>query len=290
MNVLITGKNSYIGNHIKAHLENSGHRADIADTFDNKWKETDFSIYDAIVHVAAIVHDNAKNASEELFEKVNTKLPIEIAECAKENGVGQFVFLSTMGVYGQGKSLNYDKGIISSNSKLSPISPYGKSKLDAEIKLNEMADDNFKVAIVRPPNVYGHGCNGNYIRLFKKLSDILMICPDAYTNIRQSMIYIDNLSELVKLIIEENSTGVFLPQDNYAPNTVELITIIRKLHGKKTIKSKFLGLALKLFKKVPIVTKIYGGVSYDMNVSDCFNSRYKIVPFEKGIELTYINK
>jgi len=101
------------------------------------------------------------------------------------------------------------------------------------------------------------------------------------------MIYIDNLSELIKLIISEQSDGVFIPQDEYAPNTVELITAIRNISGKKTIKSQVLGLFIRLLSCLPIVKKLYGGVMYDMSLSDCFESRYRIVPFEKGIELTY---
>ncbi|MBR4030896.1 MAG: NAD-dependent epimerase/dehydratase family protein [Clostridia bacterium] len=289
MNILVTGKDSYIGDHFKAHMENAGHTVHVVDTLNDMWEKTDFSIYDTVVHVAAIVHDNAKTASPQLFEKVNTLLPVRIATLAKNSGVKQFVFISTMGVYGIDKTLNYENGIIASDTPLSPKSLYGKSKLEAEHQLNTMSDNNFKVAIVRPPNVYGHGCNGNYIRLFEKLSYLMPICPQVYTNIRQSMIYIDNLSELIKLIIEECSAGVFLPQDDYAPNTVELITLIRSLHGKKTIKSNFLGFILKFFSKISIIKKVYGGVKYDMSVSDCFESRYVIIPFEKGIELTYLS-
>lgn len=287
MNVLITGKDSYIGNSLKKHLENSGYNVDVADTFDNNWKIFDFSKYNAVVHVAAIVHDNAKHASMELFDKVNKDLPTEIANFAKESGVKQFVFLSTMGVYGVEKSLKYEQSVITEHTQTSPKSPYGKSKLDAEILLKKMSDENFKVSVVRPPNVYGFGCKGNYISIFENISRLLFICPKAYTNIRQSMIYIDNLSELIKLIISEQSDGVFMPQDEYAPNTVELITAIRNISGKKTIKSQVLGLFIRLLSCLPIVKKLYGGVMYDMSLSDCFESRYRIVPFEKGIELTY---
>lgn len=290
MKVLVTGKDSYIGDHIKLHMEKSGHRVDIADTFDYKWKEFDFSIYDAVVHVAAIVHQNAKIASSELFEKVNTILPLEIAQYAKANGVGQFVFISTMGVYGVDKSLNKKQGIITESTPLLPEELYGKSKLEAEIRLKELEEDSFKVAIVRPPSVYGYECRGNYISLFKKIADLMIVCPEAYTEIRQSMIYIDNLSELIKLIIEEKSGGVFMPQDEYAPNTVELITIIRGLYEKNTIKSKLLGLMVKLFSRISIVKKLYGGVMYSMSLSDCFESRYRIVSFKEGIEMTYKRK
>jgi len=144
MNVLITGKDSYIGNSLKKHLENSGYNVEVADTYDNIWKETDFSKYDSVVHVAAIVHDNAKQASIELFEKVNTVLPTEIAKVAKNSGVKQFVFLSTMGVYGVDKSLKHEQSVITEHTQTSPKSPYGKSKLDAEILLKKCQTKTLK--------------------------------------------------------------------------------------------------------------------------------------------------
>ena len=77
--------------------------------------------------------------------------------------------------------------------------------------------------------------------MLKKLSDAMFICPYAYAETRQSMLYIDNLSELIKLIIENSSSGVFMPQDDVAPNMVELVASIRAISGKKTRYSKLLG-------------------------------------------------
>ena len=63
MNVLIVGKNSYIGAKTKAHLEQYGHAVHEADTVSDEWQTIDYSGYDAVVHVAAIVHEDAKTAS-----------------------------------------------------------------------------------------------------------------------------------------------------------------------------------------------------------------------------------
>ena len=84
MNILITGKDSYIGLHIKEYLESYGHSVYEVDTISDEWKNTDYTLYDSVIHVAAIVHDNSKTASNELFRKVNTELPYEIATLAKK--------------------------------------------------------------------------------------------------------------------------------------------------------------------------------------------------------------
>ena len=287
MTVLITGKNSYIGEHIRSHLEKHGHRVDEADTVSDEWKELDLSRYDSIVHVAAIVHDNAKTASEDVFEKVNVELPLTIAAAAKQAGVKHFVFLSTMAVFGTDKSLAADKCVITADTPLSPVTPYGKTKAKAEARLHTLEGADFRIAVVRPPNVYGPGCRGNYIPLLKKLSSLMRLCPACFTAIRQSMLYIDNLSELCRLIIETNANGIHMPQDDVIPNTVELMTAIRAVRRQKTSASKFLGALVRLVKFVPIVRKIYGGVYYELALSDAFDNRYRLVSFEEGIAKTY---
>ena len=173
MRVLIIGKRSYIGSNIKCRLEKHGYFADEADAESDEWKTVDYSAYDSVVHVAAIVHQNAKSADEMLFSRVNTELPVEVARLAKSQGVPQFVFLSTMGVYGKDKSLKESDSIIYDSTPEKAKSGYGGSKLKAEKLLKTLETENFNVAVVRPLNVYGPGCKGNYIPLFKKLSFLL---------------------------------------------------------------------------------------------------------------------
>lgn len=287
MRVLVTGKGSYIGEHIKAHLESFGFSVDEVDTISDDWEKICYSQYDSIIHVAAIVHNNAKKASEELFYKVNTELPVCIAKIAKNSGVKQFIFLSTMGVYGREKTLSTTESVIEDNTPLKAVGMYGKSKLEAEERLKELEDDNFRIAIVRPPNVYGPGCRGNYIQLFKKLALKLYFCPYAFTNIRQSMLYIDNLSELIHLIVLNGSNGVFLPQDDAIPSTVDIIRIIRESFGKRTHYSRILGLFVMACKSLPLIKKIYGGIQYDMKSSNCFDKKYQIISFSQGMKHTY---
>ena len=287
MRVLIIGKRSYIGENIKRHLEKHGFFADEVDAENDEWKTVDYSAYDSVVHVAAIVHQNAKTADEALFNRVNTELPVEVAKRAKSGGVSQFVFLSTMGVYGKNKSLKESDVIINAGTPENETSGYGGSKLRAEKILKTLETGSFKVAVVRPPNVYGPGCKGNYIPLFKKLALLSWVFPFAFSDICQSMIYIDNLCELIRLIIEKKVGGLYLPQDDCAPSTVYLVHQIREIFGKKTHDSRVLGAAVRLFGGLQIVKKIYGGIQYDYSVSGCFDNKYQIVSFTDGLYATY---
>ena len=103
--VLITGAGSYIGTSFDAWNEEHGPLFTI-DTLDMKtdaWRDYDFHGYDAVFHVAGIAHADVGNATEEqkaLYYKVNTDLTIACAEKAKADGVGQFLLMSSMIVYG----------------------------------------------------------------------------------------------------------------------------------------------------------------------------------------------
>ena len=283
MNILIIGKNSYIGNHIDEWLSNHGHEVAQLDVLADEWKTYDYSPYDAIVHVAGIVHQ--PNCQDwELYKRVNTDMPIAIATMAKKAGVKQYVFFSTMGVYGVGKRLM--PNIVDETTPLAPKGMYGKSKLMAEEGLCELQDETFKVAFVRPPSVYGKGCRGGYITGFTSIARRLPVIPCAYENVKQSFIYIDNLSELVRLAIEEHLYGVLCPQDDKAVSANELLQVIADGIGKKLVESKVLGIFVRLFHFLPIVKKAYGGIEYSKKLSTIKDVNYIVVPFDEGMRRT----
>ena len=283
MKILIIGKNSYIGNHIDEWLSKHGHQVTQLDVLTDKWKTFDYSPYDTIVHVAGIVHQpNCQDWS--LYKRVNTDMPIAIATMAKKGGVKQYVFFSTMGVYGIGKRLK--PTIVDENTPLAPAGMYGKSKLMAEEGLRELQDKAFKVAFVRPPSVYGKGCRGGYISGFTSIARRLPVIPRAYENVKQSFIYIDNLSELVRLVIEKNKAGVFCPQDDKAVSANELLRVIANGIGRKYRSSWLLGLGVRLLHFIPLVNKAYGGVEYAKALSDIEGMDYVVVPFEEGMRRT----
>ena len=135
--VLITGANSYIGtsfeNWIKANC-----RDVITKTIDlrkDSWQEESFSGYDAVFHVAGIAHADVGGASEEqkaLYYQVNTELTARCAEKAKTDGVGQFIFMSSMIVYGESAGIGTAR-MITRDTAAVPANFYGDSKLKAEL-------------------------------------------------------------------------------------------------------------------------------------------------------------
>ena len=133
---------------------------------------------------------------EDLYYRVNRDLAIEVAKKAKAEGVKQFVFMSSIIVYGDSSS---NRRVITRETVPTPSNDYGRSKLQAEQGITPLESDSFKVVILRSPMVYGKGSKGNYSKL-AKLAKKLSIFPDIDNE--RSMIHIDNLCEFVRLMID----------------------------------------------------------------------------------------
>lgn len=256
--VLITGVHSYIGESLKKSLQNSYTNYDV-DTISvrtSEWKAIDFSKYDVIVHAAAVVH--SKQQISNLYYEINRDLTVAIAKKAKMRGVHQFLFISSMAVYG------LDEGVITDKTVPNPKNDYGKSKLEAEKILEKMKSSNFIVSIVRPPMIYGKGAKGNYNAL-RKISLMLPIIPKIENE--RSMLYINNFVMQLENIIAQSLGGTFYPQNSEYVMTSNLMQEIRMAHSKKTKKSIILGWCVKLTKKIPgpigvKVTKAFGTLRY----------------------------
>lgn len=285
MNILIIGKNSYIGNHIDQWLKLYHHQVEQLDVLSDEWKSFDYSKYDVIIHVAGIVH-RPDCKDWELYKRVNADMPISIATMAKQQGVRHYVYFSTMGVFQSGKKLK--PSVIDKNTPLlkDENSMYGRSKLMAEEGLALLQDESFSVSYVRPPSVYGKGCRGGYITGFTKIVKLLPVVPKAYSEARQSFVYIDNLAECVRLIVENRLTGVFCPQDDVIPNANELFKAIADGIGKRYADSRLLGLCMQLVSWIPLVKKAYGGIEYARELSDIEGYDYVVVPFKEGMRRT----
>lgn len=256
--ILITGANSYIGVSFENYINKNyseGYSVDTVDMIDGSWREKDFSLYDAVFHVAGIAHRKETAENEELYYKVNRDLAAETAQKAKDAGVGQFLFLSSMSVYG------VESGVITKDTEPQPKSHYGKSKWQAEEMIGALQSDSFDVALIRPPMVYGKNCKGNFQTIVKIVRKF-PVFPKVKN--RRSMIYIDTLCEHVKAYIDEGASGVLLPQNAEYLNTSEMAKAIAEALGKKIYLSRLLGLAVKLMVPfVSVAKKAFGSLVYE---------------------------
>lgn len=283
--ILITGANSYIGTSFEQYMKKyEGYQIDTLDMKDENWKSYDFSNYDVVFHVAGIAHADVGHVSEEtkkLYYKINTDLTIETAKKAKESKVKQFIYMSSIIVYGESAPYGKTK-VITKDTKPSPANFYGDSKLQADIGLQELSDDKFKVCILRPPMIYGPGSKGNY-PLLSKLAKKLPIFPDIKNE--RSMLFVGNLCFFIKQCIDGLYEGIYFPQNAEYVSTSQMVKEIAKENGKTIKLTKVLNPFVLLASHIPgkiqnLCNKAFGSITYD---TDCTIDYFT---YKKTIKLT----
>lgn len=251
--ILIVGANSYIGTSFQQYLNSNEYQIAVLDAVNLIPNSTMFERYDIVFCVVGIVHKTETCQNQLLYYKVNRDLVIDIARAAKEGGISQFILLSSMAVYGK------IEGHITQNTKAEPQTHYGRSKLQADEIILSMRGSGFSVAVLRPPIVYGKGCKGNYqlLRNFALKSPIV-----PYIQNERSMIYIGNLCEFVKTVIDKQRDGIFLVQNEEYVCTSDMIQKIAGLNNKHLLKIKICNLFLHIFPSKTI-KKAFGSLTYE---------------------------
>lgn len=296
LKVLITGTRSYIGEsfyqYCSEHYPNI--EIDTVNMLDDTWKEKRFGPYDTVFHVAGIAHADVGNVNlreRKNYYKVNTDLAVEVCRKCKKEGVRQFIFMSSMIVYGESASAGKRK-IINEHTVPSPINFYGDSKWKGDVGVRQLKSDTFKVAVLRPPMIYGKGSKGNY----SVLSDIahrVPFFPQIYNE--RSMLYIENLCEFVALLALSGEGGVYFPQNEEYGRTDELVEMIAEAAGKKICITGAMAFAVKAAVHMPgklggMANKAFGNLVYDQKLSRYDGLEYRKVTLAESIKRTETDK
>ncbi len=246
---------------------------------------------DVVIHCAARVHVMSDSSGDPLadFREVNTAGTLNLALQAADAGVKRFIFISSIKVNGESTSRGSK---FTSNDKAAPEDPYGISKAEAEEGLVEIATETgMEVVIIRPPLVYGPGVKGNFLNLLK-LSKLPIPLPFGLINNKRSMVYLDNLVDLIITCIDHPKAAnrIFLASDGDNLSLSRLLTLIRKAMNKSSwllpIPSflfRFLG---KLSGKSELVGRLIGSLqvdSSDANKHLGWTAPYSV---EQGIKAT----
>ena len=281
-NILITGANSYVGTSFEKWLSQwpDKYHVDTIDMIDGSWRERPFKGYGAVFHVAGSGHVSADPSKKDLYYRINRDLAIETAQKAKADGAKQLVFMSSMIIYGADEPVGKEK-IITKDTLSAPADFYGDSKLQADLAIQKLTDDNFIVSIMRPPVIYGPGCKGNFPKLLK-LAKHAFIFPNIDN--RRSMVYIDNFCECVRQIIDETIGGIFFPQNEEYVSTKDVIVKARKLAGQGTLLLPCPKFVLNLLSKNATFNKAFGSKIYDKALSGY--RKYNIVSFRDSLVRT----
>ncbi|MGH2081290.1 NAD-dependent epimerase/dehydratase family protein [Aerococcus urinaeequi] len=281
--ILITGQNSYIGNQFEEWVSQwpDDYQITKISVRNDDWKNQNWNTYDVVLNVAGIAHNSSDASLEELYYQVNRDLTVELAGKAKIDEVKQFIHLSSMIVYGASKTEN---GMITKDTKPVSANFYGDSKLQGELGILPLANDNFKIAIIRPPMIYGKGSKGNY-PLLSKLAQKTPVFPD-FKN-QRSMLHIDNLNEFIRLLIDNEDSGIYHPQNEEYVATSVLVRAVAKVHNHKILFTKLADPIIRFLRnRISIFNKVFGDQLYESNLSVYNGGKYQIRNFEESIILT----
>lgn len=259
--VLIIGANSFIGKSFHKYataISNKNIIIDMISASNGDWKKKSFEEYDVVLHLSGMVHIKEKKDMEVIYDTVNHRMAVDIAKKAKESSVKQFIFMSSASVFGSKVTC------ITKDTVPHPTTLYGKSKFAAEQDIISLKTNDFKVAIMRPPMVYGEGCKGNYPRL-EKLAKVTPVFPKFHN--KRSMIHINKLCDFIYTLIMQESCGFFHPQDDEYVDTCELFVKIRREMGKRTWLIGWFNFAVRfLSKHVGSMNKLFGNFFYEKNL------------------------
>jgi nucleoside-diphosphate-sugar epimerase len=191
---------------------------------------------DYIVHLAGRAHiiDETNRSPLSAFRKINTQATKSLALAAAGKGVKRFIFVSSIGVYG---NCTAHGGRYAENDTPNPHNDYALSKLEAENALLKIgAETGMEFVIIRPPPVYGPEVKANILRLIRIVDKGLPLPFGSLENIR-SFLGLDNLVDFINVCLVHPSAAneIFNVADGQDISTIDLIGKIGEYLGKSPI-------------------------------------------------------
>ncbi len=251
---------------------------------------------DYIVHLAARVHVMSPTGADRVeFERTNVEGTETLAKAAARAGVKRFVFLSSIKVNGE---MTCDRPFRADDLPR-PADDYGRSKLEAERRLLRVdAESDMRVAIIRPPLVYGPGVRANFLRLLSWANSGAPLPLAAVKNMR-SMVSVWNLCDLICSLLRSSDakSGVYVVSDGKDISTPQLIRRLAAGLGRParlfTVPVALLGAVAKALGRSAEFQRLCGSLTVDISATRSGLNWSPPVTLEQGLERTarwYLNR
>lgn len=241
--ILITGASGFVGTNLSAYLKNHHHSIESLSLRGDRLSRLDSKV-DAVIHLAGKAHDLENVSDESEYFKVNRDLTIELFNEFLKSEIKDFFFFSSVKAVADTADEIVKEDIVPN-----PLTPYGKSKLEAEeYLLKQNLPEGKRLFIIRPCMIHGLGNKGNLNLLYKIVEKGIPWPLAAFENNR-SFLSIDNLSYLIHemLLNKEVISGVYNFADDQSLSTNQLIVAMNKALDRK---AKFLSIPKGLIEKV----------------------------------------
>lgn len=223
-----------------------------------------------VIHAAARAHIMKDEVVDPLkeYRRVNVDGTFNLARQAAAAGVKRFIYISSIKV--NGEQTQSAKPFTAADAP-APEDDYGISKAEAEVALQQVADETgMEVVIIRPPLVYGPGVKGNFANMIKVVQKEIPLPLGAIKN-QRSLVALDNLVDLIIACIDHPSAAnqVFLAGDGQDLSTTELLQGVAAAMGKPSrlipVPMPLLMLVATLLGKRSVAQRLLG--SLQVNIS-----------------------
>ncbi|WP_394127418.1 UDP-glucose 4-epimerase family protein [Vibrio hepatarius] len=306
MNLLVTGSTGFVGAALLKEIKrqewtvtsvirssklslNSDYIAPSIDSNTN-WSGA-FEGIDCVVHCAARVHQMKESKADAIkaYRETNTEGTLNLARQAAQAGVKRFVFVSSIKVNGEFTKPNQP---FTPDLTHAPDDPYGLSKYEAEVQLQQLAKETgLEVVIIRPPLVYGPGVKANFLSMIRWVEKGIPLPLGAIDN-RRSLVYLDNLVDfMLTCCIHPKAAGeTFLVSDGEDVSTTQLLNAVASGMNKSSrllpIPMSFIDFSAKLIGKPQLSQRLCGNLQVDSSKAKALLGWSAPISFEEGIQRT----
>jgi nucleoside-diphosphate-sugar epimerase len=312
MKILVTGSNGFVGFALCEHLASLNHHvwaqarnvdsllisgrpsqylnALHADLSSISTQMMRLEGVQAVVHCAARVHLVSDKADDPLsaYRAVNTKATLALAQAAANAGVKRFVFLSSVKVNGEFTQ----RGETFTSSQAAPRDPYGVSKWEAELGLQDIATKTeMEVVIIRPPLVYGAGVKANFLTMMRTLHLGIPLPFGAIRNLR-SLVALPNLLDFITLCLSHSKAAnqTFMISDQQDSSITQLLRdlgdALKRPARLIPVQQDLLVLGLKAVGKANMAQRLCSDLTVDSSPATELLGWTPPVNMQQGLQLT----
>lgn len=225
---------------------------------------------DVIVHLAGRAHILNDKSQDPLadYRYINVDCSLNLARQAVRAGVKRFIYLSSIKVNGECTGLGHP---FMADQIPMPSDPYGVSKHEAELNLQELAKESgMELVIIRPPLVYGPRVKANFLSMMNWLHRGIPLPLGGITKNRRSFVFIDNLVDMIVTCINHPAAAnqTFLVSDDEDISTAGLLGRTALALGRASkliaVPENLVALGARLIGRSDISQRLCGSLQVDI--------------------------